>query len=104
MHTVDEKDLGCRPEHEAILGIAEKMDREKDAILQAHSAEIDDASRAIRNGNHERAAEIFDTVAKAIRAAGLPLFESEYWERRARDCREVVRRRAPKKGRKAGRK
>jgi hypothetical protein len=95
----DDKDLGVRPEFAAaILPVADKLDAEIKVVRKSLEPVFERATEALVFGQHAAAADAFDEIARAFRAAHFP-GEAELWERRAADCRSVgrVQKRAAKK-------
>jgi hypothetical protein len=90
---VDEKDIGIRPGHEALLGLADRLDREKAEILKAHEPDLAAAGNALKAGEHELAAQLYDLVAQSFRDVHFA-GDADAWTQRAKDCRDVVRQRA----------
>lgn len=93
----DDPDLGCRPVHAGLLALAEKMDADRARLAQELAPVIEKARADVQHGRHADAAVTYDGIGAAYRVAQLP-GDAEYWERRARDCQEVARRRAKKGG------
>lgn len=92
---VDDKDLGCRPEHETLLALADKLDELKLSIERQHAPQFEAAKELLQKGQREAAAALYEIIAASFTTAGLPL-EATYWLKRARDCRKAAR---PAKGR-----
>lgn len=96
--TIDDKDLGCRPEHGALLELADRIDRERAELLKAWAPRLAAAGQAIKDGDNERAAVIYDELAQAF-AAKSDTIEKERWQKRAVNCRKASTRRKRGRGR-----
>lgn len=96
---VDEKDQGTRPAHEALLGLADKIDQERAAFRKEAAATIAQAESFVREKRFEAAALVFEEIAREAAEASL-LIEANAFRQRAADAREAERF-ARKKARKA---
>lgn len=89
---VDERDIGVRPEHAALLALADKLDAERAVVRKAAEPLQTAAVSAIQADDLARAAELYEQIAALFREATFR-GEAETYELRARDCRDALRRR-----------
>jgi hypothetical protein len=98
--TVDDRDLGVRPEFAGLVPLAEKMDAEKAVIAKDLEPVIARAKLALARRDYVAAADAYDEIARTWRTFHFT-GDAETYEERAKDFRAVLRleKRKAKKGR-----
>jgi hypothetical protein len=88
---VDDKDTGPGKLDEVVLAIADKIDRADADLRKAHEPTIAEAQAAIKRGELQRAAVLFETIAAAYRERFKIHHQVDYWLSRAADCRTAAK-------------
>jgi hypothetical protein len=96
----NERDAGIRPEHEALLALAEKRDAERAIVRKAADPLFAELADAERGGDLSLAGTIYKRIAAHFDAAGFH-GDAQAYRLSARSCTDRLRRRnwiAKKKG------
>jgi len=84
--------MGIRPEHEALLALAEKMDAERAVARKAAEPLFDELKAAEFAGDLSLAGKVYKRIAALFELAGCH-GDAQTYRLNARDCTDRLRRR-----------